>query len=60
MDSRFAARVSLECAVVYAGEATVGEGRARNVSLSGCHLEGTDKTMKRGDVHLRAFITRSR
>jgi len=57
MASRCGTRVSLECSVVYAGEMTVGEGRVRNVSLSGCQLEGAQKMMKRGDsVHLRVFI----
>lgn len=57
MASRCGTRVSLECSVVYAGEMTVGEGRVRNVSLSGCQLEGAQKMMNRGDsVHLRVFI----
>ncbi len=57
MASRFGARVSLECVVVYAGEVTVGEGRICNVSVSGCQFEGAHKTMKRGDsVHLRVFL----
>jgi hypothetical protein len=42
---------------VYAGDLVVGEGRLRNVSLSGCQLEGAHETMKRGDsVHLRVFM----
>lgn len=57
MAARYGVRVSLECAVVYAGEVTVGEGWTRNVSLSGCQLEGAHLTMKRGDsVQLRVFI----
>src|SRR5574341_1105985 len=57
MASRYGTRVSVECAVVYAGELVVGEGQIRNVSLSGCQLEGAHETMKRGDsVHLRVFI----
>lgn len=57
MASRYGPRVPLECAVVYVGEQAVGKGRICNVSLSGCQLEGTHRTMKRGDsVHLRVFI----
>ena len=57
MASRYGARVSLECAVVYAGQVAVGEGRILNVSLSGCQLEGAHQTMRRGDsVHLRVFM----
>ncbi len=58
MASRFGARVSVECAVVYAGQVIVGEGRMLNVSLSGCQLEGARQTMSRGDsVHLRVFMS---
>jgi PilZ domain-containing protein len=57
MVSRYGTRVSVECAGVYAGEMLVDEGRIRNVSLSGCQLEGAHQTMKRGDsVHLRVFM----
>ena len=57
MASRYGTRVSVECAVVYAGELVVGEGRIRNVSLSGCHFEGAHERMKRGEsVHLRVFM----
>jgi hypothetical protein len=57
MASRYGTRVSVECAVVYTGEMLVSEGRIRNVSLSGCQLEGAHQTMKCGDtVHLRVFM----
>jgi hypothetical protein len=57
MASRYGTRVSVECTVVYAGEVLVDEGRIRNVSLSGCQLEGAHQKMKCGDsVHLRVFM----
>jgi len=56
MESRYSARVPVECSVVFAGEALIGEGRVVDVSLPGCLMESPE-AVKPGDyVQLKLFL----
>ena len=56
MESRYSARVPVECSVVFAGEAVIGEGRVIDVSLPGCLMESPE-SVKPGDyVQLKLFL----
>ena len=48
MESRYSARVPVECSVVFAGETLIGEGRVIDVSLPGCLMESPE-AVKPGD-----------
>ena len=56
MESRYSARIPVECSVVFAGEALLGEGRVVDVSLPGCLMESPE-AVKAGDyVQLKLFL----
>lgn len=48
MESRYSTRVPVECSVVFAGDALIGEGRVIDVSLPGCLME-SQEDVKVGD-----------
>jgi len=48
MESQYSSRVPVECSVVFAGDALIGEGRVIDVSLPGCLME-SQEDVKVGD-----------
>lgn len=42
MQRRYSALVAVECPVIFAGQAAIGEGRVIDISLPGCLLESSE------------------
>ena len=56
MQTRYSQRIEVECAVMFAGDSTIGEGRILDLSLPGCLLESSEKMFEGEYVQLRLFL----
>jgi hypothetical protein len=56
MQTRYSHRIEVDCAVMFAGDSAMGEGRALDISLPGCLLESSEKMFKGDYVQLRLFL----
>ena len=56
MQARYSQRIAVDCAVMFAGDSGMGEGRALDVSLPGCLLESPEKMFEGDYVQLRLFL----
>ena len=56
MESRYSARIPVECSVVFAGEAVIGEGRVIDISLPGCLMESPESPKPGDYVQLKLFL----
>ena len=56
MQNRYSQRVPLDCSVMFAGDACVGEGRIVDISLPGCLLESSKQVTAGEYLRLRLFL----
>lgn len=56
MQSRYSQRVPTDCAVMFAGDNVVGEGRILDISLPGCLLESAKEVNAGEYLQLRLFL----
>ena len=56
MKNRYSQRVPMDCAVMFAGDNVVGEGRVLDISLPGCLLESAKKMTAGEYLQLRLFL----
>ena len=56
MQARYSQRIEVDCAVMFAGDSAMGEGRALDISLPGCLLESPEEMFEGDYVQLRLFL----